>query len=92
MEDDLDARQLVRVVTEEEEAIVSIHMVMQHLHNCFNNNLNNIGFLNQLSGLKEETDKERYKNRDEKPHNGMMNPVVSKWYSIHLYSITSFFF
>lgn len=64
MEDDLDARQLVRVVTEEEEAIVSIQMVMQHLHNCFNNHLNNIGLLNQLSGLKEvkkkkKTDKER---------------------------------
>lgn len=53
MEDDLDARQLVWVVTEEEEAIVSIQMVMQHLHNCFNNHLNHIGLLDQLSGLKE---------------------------------------
>lgn len=53
MEDDLDARQLVRVVTEEEEAIVSIQMVMQHLHNCFNNHFNHIGLLDQLSGLKE---------------------------------------
>lgn len=78
----MDARQLVRVVTEEEEAIVSIQMVMQHLHNCFNNHLNNIGLLDQLSGLKEvkkkKRDKERYKNRDERPYNGMINPVVSK--------------
>lgn len=52
MEDYLDPRQLVWVVTEEEEATVYILVVTQHFHDRFDNHFNNIGLFNQLSSLK----------------------------------------
>lgn len=54
MENDLDARELVRVVAEEEEAIVIIQMFMQQRHDCINNHFDDISFFNQLSGLEED--------------------------------------
>lgn len=51
VEDYLDPRQLFWVVTEEEEAIVYILVVAQHFHDCFHNDFNNIGLLDQLSSL-----------------------------------------
>lgn len=70
MEDDLDPRQLVRVVTEEEEAIVHILVVTQQLHDRFHNHFNDIGLFNQLSGLKVRQQKqgEMHKNRNETPY------------------------
>lgn len=46
MENDLDARELVRVVTQEEEAIVIIQMFMQQCQDCVNNDFDDISFFN----------------------------------------------
>lgn len=51
MEDDLDARELVWVVAQEEEAIVIIQMFMQQLHNSINYHFNDLGLFDQLPGL-----------------------------------------
>ena len=46
VENDLDARELVRVVTQEEEAIVIIQMFMQQCQDCVNNDFDDISFFN----------------------------------------------
>lgn len=51
VEDDLDARELVWVVAEEEEAIVDIQMFLQQFHDCINYHFNDIGLFDQLSCL-----------------------------------------
>lgn len=54
MEDDLNAWELVRVVAEEEEAIVIIQMLSQKFHDCINYHFDDIALFYQLPGLKEE--------------------------------------
>lgn len=52
MEDELNARELVRAVAGEEEAITSIQMFTQQLHDCVNNYFDYIGLFDQLCSLK----------------------------------------
>lgn len=58
MEDDLDAWELVWIVTKEEEAIVGIQMFTQQFHDCINYHFNDIALFDQLSGLEEEQERE----------------------------------
>lgn len=57
MEDDLDAWELVWVVTQEDKAIVIIQMFTQQLHHGANYHFNHIALLNQLPGLGEERER-----------------------------------
>lgn len=51
VEDDLNACELVWVVTQEEKAIVIIQMFTQQIHDCIDYHLNDIALFDQLSGL-----------------------------------------
>lgn len=55
MENDLDPGELVRVVPQEEEAIVVIQMFTQQRHDRVHNHFNDVSFFDQLSGLEEPT-------------------------------------
>lgn len=52
MEDELNARELVRAVAGEEEVVTGIQMFTQHIHDCVNNYFDDTGLFDQLSSLK----------------------------------------
>lgn len=52
MEDELNSRELVRAVAREEEVVTGIQMFTQQVHDCVNNDFDDIGLFDQLSSLK----------------------------------------